>query len=106
MNKEFTKNEFDRLFYLHPGLLSKINYLAAEFGYDYHYEPKDIIDIFNNRIQRQLYDLNHEQYIDCSYISICSAFPDLKPQIDALYDEYNNSINKEEMENVKKDKLK
>ena len=102
MNKEFSKNEFDRLVYLHPNLLLKINELANEFNYDYHYEPNDLINIFNNRIQRQLYDLEHEQYIDCSYISICNAFPDLKPQIDALYNEYNNSINIEKVENTKK----
>jgi hypothetical protein len=92
MNKEFTKNEFDRLTYLHPNLLPKINELAQEFNYDYHYEPNDLIEIFNNRMQRQLYDQEHEQYVDCSYISICNAFPNLKPQIDVLYDEYKNSI--------------
>ena len=92
MNKEFTKNEFDRLVYLHPNLLPKINELAQEFNYDYHYESKDLIEIFNNRIQRQLYDQEHEQYVDCSYISICSVFPDLKPQIDVLYNDYKNFI--------------
>ena len=88
LNKEFSKNDFDRLVYLHPNLLSKINELFIEFNYNYHYESKDIIDIFKNRIERQLSDLNYEQYIDCSYISICSYFPELKSQIDALYDKY------------------
>ena len=93
-NKEFTKNEFDRLCYLHPNLLPKINKLAHEFGYDYYYEPNDLIDIFNDRIQRQLYDPEHEQYVDCAYISICSTFPEIKPQIDILYEEYLNSKEK------------
>ena len=79
MNKELSKNE-----------------LAQEFNYDYHYEPNDLIEIFSSRIQRQLYDVEHEQYIDCSYISICSAFPNLKSQIDVLYDEYKNSIIQED----------
>ena len=96
MNKEFSKNEFDRLVYLHPNLLPKINELAQEFNYDYHYEPNDLIELFSSRIQRQLYDVEHEQYIDCSYISICSAFPNLKSQIDVLYDEYKNSIIQED----------
>ena len=100
LNKEFSKNEFDRLVYLHPNLLPKINELAQEFNYDYHYEPNDLIEIFNNRIQQQLYDVEHEQYIDCSYISICSVFPALKPQIDVLYDDYKNFIIQED--NVKK----
>ena len=95
MKKEFTKNEFDRLFCLHPNLLDKINDLAKEFNYNYHYEPKDVIDIFKNRIQRQLKNKDHEQYIDSSYISICNVFPSLKPQIDELYNEYNNYINRD-----------
>ena len=92
MSKVFSKNEFDRLVYLHPNLLPKMNELAKEFNYDYHYEPNDLIDIFKERISRQLYDLNHEQYIDSSYISICSAFPDLKSRLDVLYDGYKNSL--------------
>ena len=100
MNKEFKKNEFDRLVYLHTNLLPKINDLAQEFNYDYHYEPIDLINIFDERIQRQLKDLEHEQYIDCAYISICAAFPMLKPQIDILYENYKNSIM--QIESIKK----
>ena len=96
MNKEFSKNEFDRLVYLHPKLLFKINELAQEFNYDYHYDLNDLVEIFSNRIQRQLYDMDHEQYIDCSYISICNAFPELKSQVDVLYNNYKNSINQED----------
>ena len=96
MNKEFFKYEFDRLACLYPYLLSKINELAKEFNYDYHYESNDLIEIFSYRIKKQLHDPDHEQYIDCSYTCICSAFPELKPQIDALYEEYKEAITKEE----------
>ena len=92
MNKEFSKNEFDRLVYLHPNLLLKINELAKELNYNYYYEPNDLIELFNDRIQRQLHDQEHEQYVDCSYISICNAFPNLKTQIDALYKKYKDII--------------
>ena len=100
MNKDFSKDEFDRLAYLHPNLLSKINELAQEFNYDYHYEPNDLIELFNNRIKKQLYDQEHEQYIDCSYVSICNAFPKLKSQVDILYENYRKFIVQEE--NIKK----
>ena len=93
MHMNFSKNSFDRLVCLHPILLPKINELAREFNYNYHYEPKDLIEIFNSRIQRQLHDLEYEQYIDCSYISICSVFPELKQQMDELYNNYKQSIN-------------
>lgn len=94
MNRDFTKDNFDRLVYLHPNLLPKINELAQEFNYDYHYEPKDLINIFYVRTQRQLYDLDHEQYVDCAYISICDAYPELTSQIEPLYEMYNKSITK------------
>lgn len=97
LNKEFSKDDFDRLVYLHPELLDKANELAKEFGYDYYYEASDLIDIFSSRIERQLYRPDHEQYIDCSYISICNAFPEIKGEIDSLYEEYMSSINSNEM---------
>ena len=96
MNIEMSKNKFDRLVYLYPNLLSKINELAQEFNCDYHYEPEDLIELFSSRIQKQLNNPEQEQYIDCSYTSICDAFPELKPQIDVLYENYKNSIIYEE----------
>ena len=42
----------------------------------------------------------HEQYVDCSYVSICNAFPKLKSQLDILYENYRKFIVQEE--NIKK----
>ena len=92
LNKEFSKNKFDRLFYLHPYLLNQINDLAKEFNYDYNYEPNDLIDIFSNMIDKQLSDLDCERYIESAYINICNTFPNLKPQIDELYYKYVDYI--------------
>ena len=92
LKKEFNKNGFDRLVYLHPELLNQINDLAYEFGYDYHYEPKDLIDIFKYRVERQLEDKENERFIDCSYISICKVYPELKNEIDLIYNEYKKEI--------------
>lgn len=92
MNKEFTKNEFDRLVYLHPNLLNGINDLSQEFGYDYHYEPNDLIDNFDDRIKRQLQDPEHEQYVDCAYVSMCETYPSIKEKIDTLYNNYINKL--------------
>ena len=92
-NKEFTKAGFDRLVYLHPELLDQINELAQEFGYDYHYEREDLIDLFKFRVESQLIDLEHEQFVDCAYISICSTFPELKEKIDVIYNHYKEKLN-------------
>lgn len=100
LKKEFRKEQFDRLVCLHPSLLSQINELAKEFNYDYHYESENLVEIFSSRIQKQLLRPEIEQYIDCSYISICDAFPELRPAIDALYYDYKCSIIEER--NIKK----
>ena len=103
LNKHFTKNEFDRLVYLHPELLDKINRLSKELGFDYYYQPNDLIVIFKSRIKRQLVNREHEQYIDSSYISICNSFPELSSKIEALYQYYNEAINNNDsLENSKK----
>lgn len=92
LNKNFTKNDFDRLVCLHPELLTKINDLSQELGYDYFYQPNDLITIFKSRIESQLVDIEHERYIDSSYISICNTFSELTTEIDELYNYYNESI--------------
>ena len=91
LNKEFRKDEFDRLVYLHPNLLPKINELAQEFNYDYHYEINDLYDIFKERVERQILDPNHEEYIDSAYINICNTYPNLKNMLDEIYDNYKKS---------------
>ena len=88
LNMNIRKCEFDRLACLYPHLLDEINKLTLELGYDYHYEVDDLIKIFSDRIDNQLINREHEQFIDSSYISIIKAYPDLKDNIDKLYNEY------------------
>ena len=92
LKKALSKEDFDRLVYLHPILLGKINELAKELNYDYYYEPKDLVEIFKNRIKRQLSAPNSEQYVDSAYISICAAFPELKKDIEEVYKKYNELV--------------
>lgn len=88
MGAKFNYHQFDRLAYLHPSLLPQINELAVEFGIDVHYEIVDLIDLFRDRVQRQLRNPDHEQFIDSSYISICRAYPELKPFVEEIYKNY------------------
>lgn len=105
LNKVFGKNDFDRIIYLHPNLMGQINELLKEFGYDYHYGPDDLIEIFKARIERQLQDSKHEQYIESSYISICNSFPELIPEIDKLYQYYNESVKAEKSFDTSKSEI-
>ncbi len=98
-NKEFSKGSFDRLACLHPELLDKINELSKEFGYDYYYEPDDLVVLFKSRVERQLSDLDSEGYVECSYKSICNSFPKLKEEIDTVYDSYKEAISKSKIAN-------
>ena len=88
LHKEFKKYEFDRFVLLHPELLDKINLLANEFGYDYHYVASDLLELFRKSVEYQLLNIDNEQYIDSSYISICNNFPDLKSELEKVYNEY------------------
>ena len=88
MGVPITKGKFDRLVYLHPELLDKINELAKEMGYDYHYEVQDLVDIFRDRVNRQLTDPDNEQYIEAVYNQLCSIYPELKEQIDPIFKYY------------------
>lgn len=92
LGREFELYEFDRLVFLHPNLIDKINELACEFQYDYHYEEKDLISIFQKRVDIQLHDLQIEQYIDCAYNSICDTFPNIVDEITKIYDDYINKL--------------
>lgn len=88
LNMNLPKNKFDRIVYLHPNLLEKVNEFLNEFNYDSHYNELDLIDIFENRIKRQISNPDDEQYIESAYISICNAYPKLKNQMDDLCNSY------------------
>lgn len=85
IKKPNNKNDFDRLFYLHPYLLDKINALLKEFDMGYQYEKEDIIEIYYNRYQRQVKDPSHEQYLECAYRSIINTFPEFQESIDNVF---------------------
>ncbi|MDE5630432.1 MAG: hypothetical protein K2I70_02415 [Bacilli bacterium] len=97
LGREFRWYEFDRLFFLHPYLLDKINELANEFQYDFHYEERDLIAIFQKEVDVQLNGLQNERYIDCAYQSICDTFPLIAEDITKIYTDYTNQINQKKL---------
>lgn len=92
LGKDISKNDLNRLVYLHPELLEKTNEFIRELGYDFSYKPEDLITLFEERIQRQLVDPSHEQYVECAYTSICNSYPELKSSIDEMYAEYQEAF--------------
>ncbi len=92
LGREFSQPDFERLVFLYPSLLDKINELAREFHYDIHLCEKDLIDIFQKRVNRQLSNLEHEQFIDSACQSICNTFPDIADDISKIYTEYIDQL--------------
>lgn len=92
LGRTHDKYKFDRLFGLHPELMDKINELVLEFGLDFQYKEEDLIDILKRRVELQLHDLNHEQYIECSVTYISEVFPDLADEVAKIYENYKSRI--------------
>lgn len=92
LGMKLTKNQFDRLAYLHPYLLPKINAFLKEFNFEFSYEVNDLVSLFADRVKRQISNPDNEQYIDSAYISIVSAYPELNDEILNIYDRYKTSI--------------
>lgn len=97
LGRSFEKHHFDRLLYLHPKLLEKANDLAKELQYDYYYEEKDLIDIFQKRVTLQLQEPEYEQYVECAYQSICETFPAIADEITQIYNEYISQIDQKKL---------
>lgn len=108
LNKEFTKNEFNRLVFLHPNLIDKINDLSKEFNYDYEYSVEDLIPLFKRGIECQLDNSEIELYIDSAYKSITNFYPELKDELDKLYNNYLDEKYKKELNTMfdESDKIK
>lgn len=90
-------NKLERLVFLHPYLLEEVNKLAKEFGTNVKFTKEDLVRIFEDRVKRQLHDLEHVQFIECAYPLIIGNYPELSEEITPIYNYYL-----EELENKKK----
>lgn len=85
MNKIKSKNEFDRLIYLHPNLIEEVNNkILPLLNIEEKYTKDDLIKIFENRVNRQNQNKEHEQFIECAYEMIVNYYPELKDKLDIL----------------------
>lgn len=85
MNKIKSKNEFDRLIYLHPNLIEEVNNrILPLLNIEEKYSKEDLVKIFENRVYRQNQDKEHEQFIECAYEMIVKFYPELKEKLDIL----------------------
>lgn len=102
LNRSFSKNDFDRLICLYPNLLEQANDLAKEFDLDFHYEPEDLIGLFERGTKRQLENPDYELYIDSVYQRIEEFYPNIGMQIEPIYEKYKeDSIKDKEQVNKK-----
>ena len=94
-NVPIKKELFNRLVYLHPNLINKVNDILSSLGFEMFTEM-DIVNEFNYNIMRQMIDNKHERYLNSAYISITNCFPNLKQ----VLDEKMSIMNKDKNEQI------
>lgn len=72
------KPNFERLLFLHPQLLDKVNEKIIANNIDcITYKKEDLVTIFNKYLLRQLANPDSEYFLKSSYKSIYNAYPEL-----------------------------
>ena len=75
-NESVNKLTFERLLYLHPNLLKKVNETLSDMG-ELTYQKEELIDIFEKFIFKQMINPEEEFFLKSSMLQISKTYPDL-----------------------------
>ena len=75
-NGSVNKLTFERLLYLHPNLLKKVNETLSDMG-ELTYQKEELIDIFEKFIFKQMINREEEFFLKSSMLQISKTYPDL-----------------------------
>ena len=75
-NGSVNKLTFERLLYLHPNLLKKVNETLSDMG-ELTYQKEELIDIFEKFIFKQMINPEEEFFLKSSMLQISKTYPDL-----------------------------
>ena len=75
-NGSVNKLRFERLLYLHPNLLKKVNETLSDMG-ELTYQKEELIDIFEKFIFKQMINPEEEFFLKSSMLQISKTYPDL-----------------------------
>lgn len=74
---EITPDSFERLLLLHPSLIEKVNEIARTLNPKLiSFKKEDLICIYNKYCVIQKNNVNKEQFLNSSFISITSMYPE------------------------------
>lgn len=91
---QVTKESFERLIFLHPNLMNKINKKLIELNLN-PFTEKDLINLFEEAILKQAIYPNYEQYLNSIVISISQTYPELKPIFEQKLQFFNLTKNEQ-----------
>lgn len=73
-----TKKSFERIIFLHPNLIEKVNQKMKELGIqEKPYQKEDLISLYEKAVLRQAIYPEKEQYLRSSYLSTLEIYPEL-----------------------------
>ena len=75
-NGSVNKLTFERLLYLHPNLLKKVNETLSDMG-ELTYQKEELTDIFEKFIFKQMTNPEKEYFLKSSMLQISKTYPDL-----------------------------
>ena len=75
-NGSVNKLTFERLLYLHPNLLKKVNETLSDMG-ELTYQKEELIDIFEKFIFKQMINPEEEFFLKSSMLQISTTYPNL-----------------------------
>ena len=75
-NGSVNKLTFERLLYLHPNLLKKVNETLSDMG-ELTYQKEELTDIFEKFIFKQMTNPEKEYFLKSSMLQISTTYPNL-----------------------------
>lgn len=75
-NESVNKLTFERLLYLHPNLLKKVNETLSDMG-ELTYQKEELTDIFEKFIFKQMTNPEKEYFLKSSMLQISTTYPNL-----------------------------
>ena len=79
-NGSVNKLTFERLLYLHPNLLKKVNETLSDMG-ELTYQKEELTDIFEKFIFKQMTNPEKEYFLKSSMLQISTTYPNLTNKI-------------------------
>ena len=101
LDSNLKHSDFERLLFLHPNLLERVNEKAIELNEDFiPFTKIDLINIFEKFVMLQMIYPDKEFFLKSSFVSISEIYPELIPSISSKLELFDSS-KQEKLETLK-----